>query len=84
MQDVRKAVLQTLAHLLGEKEGGEEAPVILVTLVKGNPELQRAAAEGDAVLKLAQSLKHSKCSPRLQVWGWSHFCGWEKIDLFSH
>lgn len=73
MQDVRKAVLQTLAHLLSEKGGGEEAPVILASLVLDNPELQRAAAEGNAVVKLAQSLKDSKCSPRLQVWSQSHF-----------
>eukprot|EP00884_Botryococcus_braunii_P015822 jgi/Botrbrau1/2923/Bobra.0036s0055.1 len=65
-EDVRQTVLQALAQLLGEKGGGEEAPVILATLVTGNPDLQHAAAVADTVGKLAQSLKSENCSAKLQ------------------
>ncbi len=68
MQEVQRAVLQTLARLLGEREvGREDAPAILASLIRDNPEMQTAATEADAVRTLAKSLLADNCSARMKV-----------------
>ena len=57
-----------LAKLLG-KPGAvhEEAPQLLAQLVEGSPALQAAAADADAIAKLAGFLQQEGCSVRLKV-----------------
>ena len=53
-QDVQLAVLPVLVRSLGAEE---EAPGVLCRLLAGNDELQQAAADADAVAKLASILR---------------------------
>ncbi len=68
-QEVRRAVLPVLAKLLGEVEVREEVPHLLSRLLADNPQLQAAAADADAVSKLAGFLRCDDCSQRLKVPG---------------
>jgi hypothetical protein len=75
MQEVRKVVLPVLAKLLGEPGAREEAPHLLAALVAGSGPLQAAAADADAVAKLARALLHDVCTPRQLVRGCGCYCG---------
>lgn len=66
-QDIRRAVLPVLAKLLAEPEVREEVPHVLSRLLANNKELQAAAADADAVSKLAGFLRREDCSQRLKV-----------------
>lgn len=61
--DLQQAVLPVLVRLLGE--AGEDVPSALCQLVQGNAELQQAAADADAIAKLATILRDSERPPRL-------------------
>ena len=67
-QHVRRAVLPVLAKVLG-KPGAlyEEAPQLLAQLVEGSAALQAAAADADAIAKLAVYLQQQECSLYLKV-----------------
>lgn len=66
-QDIRRAVLPVLAKLLAEPEVREEVPHVLSRLLANSKELQAAAADADAVSKLAGFLRREDCSQRLKV-----------------
>lgn len=66
-QEVRSAVLPVLAKLLGEEEVREEVPHVLSLLLADRKELQAAAADADAISKLARFLRMDGCSQRLKV-----------------
>ena len=66
-QVVRKAVLPVLAKLLNDPEVREQVPAVLSQLVADNRELQAAAADSDAISKLAGFLRRDDCSQRLKV-----------------
>lgn len=66
-QVVRKAVLPVLAKLLNDPDVREQVPAVLSQLVADNRELQAAAADSDAISKLAGFLRRDDCSPRLKV-----------------
>ena len=60
-------MLPVLAKLLSEPEVREEVPHVLSRLLTDNKELQAAAADADAVSKLAGFLRREDCSQRLKV-----------------
>ena len=60
-------MLPVLAKLLGEDDVREEVPHLLAGLLAGSPALQAAAADADAVSKLAALLQRPDCSARLKV-----------------
>jgi len=66
-QEVRNAVLPVLAKLLDEAEVREEVPHVLSLLLADRKELQAAAADADAISKLARFLRMDGCSQRLKV-----------------
>lgn len=74
-------VLPILAKLLGEPAVREEVPHLLAQLVQGSPSLQAAAADADAIAKLAGFLLHDICTPR-QLVGWGPRCGCMHCDSF--
>lgn len=55
--DLQQAVLPVLVRLLGEAAVGEDVPGALCQLVEGSAELQQAAADADAIAKLAVILR---------------------------
>lgn len=64
---MRRAVLPVLAKLLTDESVSEHVPHVLAELLKENKELQAAAADADAVSKLAALLQQDTCPPRLKV-----------------
>ena len=56
-QDLQQAVLPVLVRLLGEAGVAEDVPGALGQLVGDNAELQQAAADADAIAKLAAILR---------------------------
>lgn len=67
LQAVRMAVLPILAKLLSDPTVREEVPHVLSQLLADNKELQAAAADADAISKLASFLHLEGCSTRLKV-----------------
>mmetsp|Transcript_8555 Transcript_8555/g.24546 ORF Transcript_8555/g.24546 Transcript_8555/m.24546 type:complete len:680 (-) Transcript_8555:360-2399(-) len=63
--NVRMAVLPVLMKLLGEPEVREQVPRVLSRLVEGREELQKMAADADAINKLAAFLRDDNCSGHL-------------------
>ena len=63
--DLQQAVLPVLVRLLGEAAVGEDVPGALCQLVEGSAELQQAAADADAVARLAAILR---CVKRTLWW----------------
>lgn len=57
LQDLQQAVLPVLVRLLGEAELAEDVPGALCQLVEHSVELQQAAADADAIVKLAAILR---------------------------
>ena len=64
-QDLQQAVLPVLVRLLGEAAVDEDVPGALCALVADSPELQQAAADADAIAKLAAFLRDPPRPPRL-------------------
>jgi hypothetical protein len=62
VQDLQQAVLPVLVRLLGEAGLGEDVPGALCQLVQGSDELQQAAADADAIAKLAAILKYAQAT----------------------
>ena len=56
-----------LAKLLSDDTVREHVPHLLAELLKDNKDLQVAAADADAVAKLAYLLQQDNCPPRLKV-----------------
>jgi hypothetical protein len=79
LQGVRKAVLPVLTKLLGDAEVREEVPHVLSQLLADNKDLQAAAADADAISKLASFLHHDGCSTRLKVM----LCAMDTCSVFS-
>lgn len=63
--DLQQTVLPVLVRLLEEAGVGEDVPGALCQLVEGSPELQQAAADADAITKLAAILREPARPPRL-------------------
>ncbi|PSC76204.1 armadillo repeat-containing 8-like isoform B [Micractinium conductrix] len=63
--DLQQAVLPVLVRLLGEAAVGEDVPGALCQLVEGSAELQQAAADADAVARLAAILREPERPARL-------------------
>ncbi|EFN59484.1 hypothetical protein CHLNCDRAFT_138098 [Chlorella variabilis] len=64
-QDLQQAVLPVLVRLLGEAELAEDVPGALCQLVEHSVELQQAAADADAIVKLAAILREPPRPARL-------------------
>ena len=60
-------MLPVLAKLLSDDTVREHVPHLLAELLKDNKDLQVAAADADAVAKLAYLLQQDNCPPRLKV-----------------
>jgi hypothetical protein len=61
---VAASVLPVLLRLLGDPEVGCQVAPALTELAEGSPELQRAAADADALPRLAALLPAGACAPR--------------------
>lgn len=64
---VRRAVLPGLVKLLGCAVVREGVPGALAALLDDCPALHRAAADADAIGRLAAFLQDERCSPRLKA-----------------
>ena len=70
---VRRAVLPGLVKLLGCAAVREGVPGALAALLDDCPALHRAAADADAIGRLAAFLQDERCSPRLKA-RWASKC----------
>ena len=79
-------MLPVLAKLLSDDTVREHVPHLLAELLKDNKDLQVAAADADAVAKLAYLLQQDNCPPQLkvQIFSTSFGLGCRRIALSKH
>ena len=67
LQELKRRMLPSVLRLLCDPRVGDQVPQVLSKLLEGSPAVQSAAADANAVQRLAKHLQNPQCPPPLKA-----------------